>query len=335
IVGTSMSESAAATAVSAATDDDVEVESAGFSGLAVQAVGYGISGDKDESVIVYVSRGSKAHLKRLASKVDSVEVLNAGRVVVYPESASGSTNRANLFLRRNRIACGSSCAPAGENYSGTFGAIVSRGEDLFALSNNHVFAAGNHTPVGQPILSPSGSDARPNLPAPTEICRQSEIIELRSGSPALVPLVSSDTAIAQIVDDTKVSSWQGDRSDGYDTPSDTEDPVPGMKVKKFGRTTGLTYGVVEAIIPTPFPLPYKCEKFSALVFLADIISIRVVDGESFALPGDSGSLVVTDDGNFSVGLLFATNKRGDIAYIANINTVLSSLQLELVDDHGV
>ena len=183
-------------------------------------------------------------------------------------------------------------------------------------------------------MSPSSMDASPSTQAPREICRHSEIIELRSGTPALVPLVRADAAIAKVPDDKQVSSWQGDQH-GFDTPKNTSQPVSGMKVKKFGRTTGLTHGVVEAMIPTPFPLPYKSSTFAATVYLTDIWTIRVQDGQHFALPGDSGSLVVSEDGKHSIGLLFAASRKGDYGFVAPIDTVLGDLNAKLVNKHGV
>jgi hypothetical protein len=49
--------------------------------------------------------------------------------------------------------------------------LLRDGERILALSNNHVFAACNHTPVDMPILSPSTADARPGRRAPGELCR--------------------------------------------------------------------------------------------------------------------------------------------------------------------
>lgn len=261
---------------------------------------------------------------------------NLGKLLIRPEAASSVSNHGHVFERTGRIACGSSCAPAGENYSGTFGALVESNSNIFALSNNHVFAACNHIPVGQPIMSPSNMDARPGVLPPRQICQHSRIVELRSGTPALVPLVRADAAIASVPDDSVVTSWQGDATNGYDTPVRTVQPTSGLRVKKFGRTTGLSIGVVEALIPTPMPLPYKLKYFSAKVWFTDIWTVRVADDdEHFALPGDSGSLVVTEDGESAVGLLFAASARGDYGFIAPIDTVLSELDLDLLGNHAV
>jgi len=213
----------------------------GFAGLAVQAVGY-TAGAAEESVIVYVTRGSKRSLDKLSTNASGVPVraVQLGKLIVKPETAATTAASGKVYERNGRIACGSSCAPARENYAGTFGALAQRDGELMILSNNHVFAAGNHVPVGQPILSPSATDARPDLPAPRELCRHADIVELRSGTPTLVPLTRCDAAVASVPDGNLVSSWQGDDYSGYDTPGTPMTPRAGLRVKKVGRTTGLT-----------------------------------------------------------------------------------------------
>lgn len=202
-----------------------------------------------------------------------VVVNRIGQVVVKPEAASVEAHGGNVYLRGERVACGSSCAPSAEQYAGTLGALVRKASQqdekddngqLFLLSNNHVLAAGNHTPVGMPILCPANRDARPGARAPGEVGRHAEIRELRSGDPELVPTACDDIAIATAVEPAGLSSWQGD-DQGYDTPSDHMPPQSGVSVKKFGLTTGLTRGVVEAHL-TSFPMPYKCRNFSAVVW---------------------------------------------------------------------
>lgn len=140
----------------------------GFAGLSIQAVGYSYGAD-EEAVHIYVTKGNRSRLKKLSQEVDGVQVIvsNLGRLIVRPEATVAAGNRGNIYEVDGRIACGSSCAPAGETYAGTFGALVTGADgQMMALSNNHVFAACNHIPVGQPILSPSAVDARPELPSP-------------------------------------------------------------------------------------------------------------------------------------------------------------------------
>lgn len=307
----------------------------GFAGLAVHSVGYTAGSADDETVVIYVTRGSKKALDALADEVEGVAV--QARVIGKPRAGPGAVGGlSNLFERNGRIACGSSCAPSGQNYSGTLGALVRDNVRMLALSNNHVFAACNHTPVGMPILAPSTMDARPGRRAPTEVCRHERLIELRSGDPDLVPLMRLDASIAQVADANLVTSWQGDDASGFDTPGNTQTPRSGMSVKKFGRTTGLTSGTVEAYVNTPWILQYKSGKFSATVWFTDTWTVRSHDSDPFALPGDSGSLIVTGDEVAAVGMLFAVNSRGQYGIIMPIEQVLAAFgQLQLVSGHGI
>ncbi len=297
----------------------------GFAGLSVQGVGCDESNDR---VYVYVTKGAKKALDAISLNSEDipVKVVNIGKTITRPESASSTIHRGNVFVKNNRIACGSSCQPTGEMYTGTFGAITTKDGSLFALSNNHVFSACNHIPKGQPIMSPSNMDCGPNIIAPREIARHSGLIELRSGAPEFVPTTSIDAAYAEITPEA-VSSWQGG-DDGYDTPASTTRLSVGMSVKKVGRTTGLTHGIVESVVPDYLSIPYQCKKFTATVWFQNIWMVKAV-GDLFALCGDSGSLVVTEDGMTTVGLLFAATKKGDYGYVIPIDSILESLQMQL------
>jgi translation initiation factor IF-1 len=316
--------------------DEYFIEEKGFAELAVHSVGY-TQGADEEKVVIYVTRGSKRRLKELPEEVEGVEVIARvmGKMRVGPAPATARLGVSYFFEKNGRIACGSSCAPSGETYSGTLGALLSDGARQFALSNNHVFGACNHTPVGIPMLAPSGSDARPDRRAPTSFSRYERMIELRSGDPVLVEPMQLDAAVANVSDPNLVSSWQGDEN-GYDTPTTTAQPAAGMKVKKFGRTTSLTVGEIEAFVPTPWVLPYRSAKFTATVWFTDTWTVKSVDSEPFALPGDSGSLIVTDNNNAAVGLLFAVNNRGEYGIFMPIEQVLGGFgNMRLLGGHGV
>jgi hypothetical protein len=246
----------------AATTEEVEsfFSEGGFAGLSVQSVGWA-EGDEDtgQRVHVYLTKGrSREQIFEATGKQIPIEVHRIGKMIVNPEQAAGATHQGQLFVHGGRIACGSSCAPTGETYSGTFGALVRkqgrRKEQLYILSANHVLAACNHIPVEMPILSPSSADGGPTLSAPREIGRHAEICELRSGEPSLVSPCSEDAALARVTEPNHVTSWQGPAKyqGGYDTPTNIVAVRDGMRVKKIGRTTGLTLGTVEAKL-LPFP----------------------------------------------------------------------------------
>jgi hypothetical protein len=149
-------------------------------------------------------------------------------------------------------------------------------------------------------------------------------------------MMKLDAAIAEVPDAALVSSWQGDDLAGYDTPAKSAALRSGMRVKKFGRTTGLTTGTVEAFVPTPWMLPYKSGKFSATVWFTDTWTVLGDNSDEFALPGDSGSIVVTEDNSAVVGLLFAVNTRGQYGIIMPIGPVLAAVGgATLVSGHGI
>lgn len=112
-------------------------------------------------------------------------------------------------------------------FSGTLGAWVwdAVTEQAVALSNRHVFGSVAGTPVIQPSSDDGGS-----IPADTVAS------VLRAGS--------LDASIAAPLDPGVVStSIVG----GVAEVVDVVDPAIGMRVRKTGRTTGLTHGVVDLI----------------------------------------------------------------------------------------
>ncbi len=65
-------------------------------------------------------------------------------------------------------------------------------------------------------------------------------------------------------------------------------------------------------------------------------TIRGDDGEPFALPGDSGSLVVSEDGSSAIGLIFAVNNAGGYAIFCELAPVLSAFgNMALLTNHGI
>lgn len=330
---------AAAAAVS--SKDEMEVRSAfpeGFEGLDVQSVGFE-TGPVNPKVHIYLTRGSTRLIKSLPTELEGVPIRahRMGNIMVRPEAASTSTNYGHLFERSGRICCGSSCAPTSEDSIGTLGALVRlpADENLYLLSNNHVFAGCNHVPIEQPILSPGSGDGRPTMRAPAEIGRHSRIHELRSGSPTFVNPCDADLALAGATHGGRVSSWQGTPGEGYDTPDLLVEPLSMMNVKKFGRTTARTTGVVEAKVTTPMAVTYSSRHFKGTVWFKDVWTVSGLDGP-FALPGDSGSLVVTEDGSKAVGLVFAASRNGEYAWIIPMPCIVGTFGgLKLVSSHGV
>ena len=297
-----------------------------FAGISVAAVGFNDT-PGDERIFVYAPRTNKKLVKQFPAEIEGTPATlsSIGNVDVRPDAARTNTNSPKCYTDHNdRITCGSSTAPSGASYAGTFGALVEKDGNLYALSNNHVFGECNHTPDGYPILCPSAIDVGRGLPHPRTLFTHSGLVPLHSGDPHHVDPAELDASIAQVIDPQTVSSQQGRH---FDTPPATRDPRPSDTVKKVGRTTGLTFGVVESQLSGVFPLPYKTPKFKATVYFTNVWLVRGVD-ENFALPGDSGSLVVTEDEEHSLGLVFAVTTLG-VAVIAPIDPVLEFLEQAL------
>lgn len=115
-------------------------------------------------------------------------------------------------------------------------------------------------------------------------------------------------------------------SDGYGTPSSTTLSVGDLffrqNVVKYGRTTGPTSGKVWAINVT-VNVGYD----TGTATFTGQIAIR---GGGFSAGGDSGSLVVSQNGNNPIGLLFAGG--GNTTFLNPINDVL--LELSALDGVG-
>jgi hypothetical protein len=310
-------------------------ETLAYAGLAVSAVSHRDGGRP--GVIIYVSKASARALKALPKEIDGVPVTirKIGLISISPDKASKVTGEQRVYKRGDRIACGSSCAAGGGGDSGTFGAIVTKGGDdtLFLLSNNHVIAGCNQIPPGMPIMSPAPADARPDGYAPLSIAVLTEAIAMHSGNPKHVPPCEEDVALGRITLPDSVSSWQGGE-DGYDTPTEIVDPEPDMKVKKVGRTTGLTTAVVDGEVSDPYGVNCNIQDFRAKVWFKNfwcLIGTEI----PFALPGDSGSLVVTEDGKAAVGLIFSSSPNGAIGHMIPFSHIAKRLGIKLRNGHGV
>ena len=205
---------------------------------------------------------------------------------------------------------------------GTIAARLTDGNNVYALSNNHVYALEGDGVVDDRILQPGRVDMTDRAcGSDTEI--SNAVIGTLS---AFVPIVFSrnannvvDAAIA-ISDTYKLGN--ATPSDGYGMPSSTiASAAVDQAVQKYGRTTAQTEGKVTA---TNASVIIRYDSGQAR-FDGQII-IEGTDG-SFSAGGDSGSLVVVTGTNEPVGLLFAGSSSITIAN--PIDDVLSELATEL------
>ncbi|MCK8817075.1 S1 family peptidase [Natroniella sulfidigena] len=95
------------------------------------------------------------------------------------------------------------------------------------------------------------------------------------------------------------------------------EPVVNMRVKKSGRTTGITESRIKAIGVT---INVQLSDTESAVFTDQIVT------DPFSMPGDSGSIVINDD-NEVVGLLFAGSDKSTICN--RIDNVLEALDITI------
>lgn len=190
--------------------------------------------------------------------------------------------------------------------AGTIGARVISGSDVFALSNNHVYANRNQANKGDHILQPGSVDGGVN---PTDaIGTLHDFMPIRFCDPFPVcPANQIDAAIAATTTDNLGNSTP---SNGYGTPrSEVLAAKLGMEVQKYGRTTGHTHGKISGLNATlNVGFRDNTARFSGQI---------VITGNGFSAPGDSGSLIVAGgsgpDSRRPVGLLFAGSNNSTIA----------------------
>ena len=180
--------------------------------------------------------------------------------------------------------------------AGTIGARVTDGADVFALSNNHVYADQNDASIGDAVIQPGTFDGG-SSPADNIGTLANYVPIDFSGAINVVDAAIAGTTTSYLSNATP--------SDGYGMhPSTTTAAAFGQKVKKYGRTTGLTSGSIDAIHATVL-INYGA---NGMARFGD--QIVIIPG-TFSDGGDSGSLILATTGKgknksvHAVGLLFA------------------------------
>ncbi|MCK8824991.1 S1 family peptidase [Fuchsiella alkaliacetigena] len=281
------------------------------------------------------------------TETDVIEVGEIELLGLQKASANHRTSRMNRTSRRRPAYPGSSLAHYKVS-AGTFGALVrdkDTGEPLI-LSNNHVLANltsgyDGRAKIGDPILQPGRQDGGSQEEdiiayledfAPIkkpEVDNASLLVEglenIANGVsdlikfPYWIKFVSKaqgenliDGAVAKPVSKQQVKN----RILEVGNVRGTNKAEVGMKVKKSGRTTGLTKSRIIAVNATVSVNITATEK---AIFSEQIIS------EPFSKPGDSGSLVL-DANNRALGLLFAGSEKSTICN--KIDNVIEALNIE-------
>jgi len=217
--------------------------------------------------------------------------------------------------------------------AGTLGCLVTRGGELFILSNNHVLADINRARPGDPIIQPGRYDG--GTPA-DEIAQLADFIPIRFGTEETeCPLASlTEQALNWVAraagSDHRVQSYRLAPAENQvdaaiarplstdlverrileiGLPQGVHGATLGTQVQKSGRTTGHTQGVIRQIDVT-VAVDYEGR---TATFADQLMAGGMSSG------GDSGSAVLDEDG-YVVGLLFAGS---------DVTTVINPIQLVL------
>jgi hypothetical protein len=185
----------------------------------------------------------------------------------------------------------------GDVTAGTIGARVTDGDQIFALSNNHIFAANNGGQAGDNLLQPGVVDGGRDPDDVIGTLFDYEPIHFCRALVCEMNLIDAAVALTT-ADDVGSETPEG----GYGSPARwTIDAKLGMSVQKYGRTTGYTVGEVSGLNAT-IDVGYA----AGTARFKDQI---VISGNGFSAGGDSGSLIVSKGvlmgDRRPVGLLFA------------------------------
>jgi len=191
--------------------------------------------------------------------------------------------------------------------AGTIGCrVIDVFYNVYALSNNHVYANENKANLGDNVLQPGTFDGGVD---PDDV-----IGTLADFVPIVFHPRKTNTIDAAIALTTTgmlgnaTPLGDPDYPNGYGAPSSTirTDNLLNLEVQKYGRKTGLTKGVITNINAT---VRVGYSKRSAIF----VNQILITPGD-FSAGGDSGSLIVTDDqAKNPVGLLFAGSSTHTVA----------------------
>lgn len=201
--------------------------------------------------------------------------------------------------------------------AGTIGARVTDGSRIFALSNNHVLANRNQGTAGDNFLQPGVADGGRNPDDALGTLFDFEPIEFCGG--ITCPLNRMDAALALTTADKLGTETP---EDGYGQPrSEVMEATLGMKVQKYGRTTGHTVGRVTGINAV-VDVNYRTGNAR---FQGQII----ISGDGFSTGGDSGSLIVTK------GLLAADRRPTGLLFAGSANSTIANPIDLVLDRFGV
>jgi len=265
---------------------------------------------EERCIRVYVSRKVPEHLLRPSDVIPKSLKLDDGREVCTDVVEIGKIKKMQIQLdpkiKWRPSPAGVSTGRADEVSAGTFGwFVVTEDGDVYAMSNNHVWAKENQGSRGDPIVQPGRLDG--GDPERDVIMQLYDFVPISFTDQNTV-----DVAVASVntFGDVYMSILNVGGITGKRVPS------IGEKVRKMGRSTGLTEGT---IIDNNASI--NVEYDSGVSMFTDVV---VVEGTDIVRAGDSGSPVLASDNSF-MGLLFAGNDAGSVFIACKYTNIESAL----------
>ncbi len=202
---------------------------------------------------------------------------------------------------------------------GYFCRSTKEGDDrdaTFVLSNNHVLANVNKGKIGDPIRQQGPLDGGTEDDKVATLYR---FVELLTGADSN----TVDCAIGLLDDGVEVKNeiCMIGAIDG------TTEAATQMLVRKHGRTSGYTEGVVSDL---DLDVVVGMDAVTKAKFTGQIRIEATIPYQAIGLGGDSGSLVVERHSQKAVGLYFAGPQSGTYGIANPIEDVLSQLGVELL-----
>jgi hypothetical protein len=243
---------------------------------------------EEKCVRVYVAKKVPEHQLKPSEVIPKALKLEDGKEICTDIVEIGVLRKVQQLDPKQRYRpspTGVSTGRADEISAGTVGwYVVTENGDVLAISNNHVWAKENAGKSGDPLLQPGRLDG--GDPSKDVVFTLADFIPIDfTGAQNTV-----DVAVATPV------SYANVYMSILNIGGVTGKRIPDLneKVKKMGRTTGVTEGTV---IDTSATVKVLYDTGEAL--FADVVLV-----EDSIKAGDSGSPVLTSDNKFA-GLLFA------------------------------
>lgn len=310
--------------------------------FAIQGVeATGISTDANGNAIlkVYLRNGKVAGVPAALGGV-GVQKFVSGPINAWPDMKAqrgkpggngGGSSPTDRFERAVPIGVSLGTYKYGESnycFAGTLGCrlkanLPNGSVAYYILSNNHVIADQNGGNINSDaIIQPGTLDNNCTFEAEDIVGQLSNFVEIDFAGDNYV-----DAAIASTTTDMVGVATP---TDGYGTPTAAlEDASVGLLVKKYGRTTGYTEGYVDSIhVEVNVGYDGGTAHFvDQVLIIGQTQRGKKLVNSAFSDSGDSGSLIVTQEGNHPTALLFAGNSTVTVGN--PIDAVLSEFSTQL------